>query len=192
MVVLDPFQSKDCHLQEDHLLNDLAECRLRDRSLQTFDLSSKKIFLRPQMPSVPSILMFGHYEPLLQSRRSMLERCGLRVYTAVGCPEMRLLICRTRVDLIVLCHTVTLPECEYLLDLAKAEQPETATLLLRAADCNCDALDAESVFDIRNGPRSFTDCVRRMIGYATIESRRHPESRKGNAPGMEFRTSWAG
>jgi hypothetical protein len=143
------------------------------------------------MPSVPSILMFGHYEPLLRSRLSMLERCGLRVYTVDGCPEMRLLICCRRVDLIVLCHTLTLPECQYLLDLAKAQQPETSTLLLRTADCTCGTVDAGNVFDIRNGPRSFTYCVRRMVGYATNESRRHPESSKGNAPGMEFRTSWA-
>jgi hypothetical protein len=133
----------------------------------------KEDFLRPHMPSVPSILMFGRYEPLLRSRRSMLERYGLRVYTVDGCPEMRLLICRRRVDLIVLCHTLTLPECQYLLDVARAQQPDTATLLLRSADCTCGALDAGNVFDIRNGPRSFIDCVRRMISYAKSETRRH-------------------
>jgi hypothetical protein len=80
--------------------------------------------------------------------------------------------------LMVLCHTVILPECQYLLDFAKAQQPKTAILLLRTSECTCATLGGETAFDQERTPIIYRVRPAR-VDYGTNELRRDPESSNG-------------
>jgi hypothetical protein len=131
----------------------------------------------PNMSSTPSLLMFGHYVPLLKSRQSMLQRRGLPVHIVNSFTQMTPLISHGRLDLMVLCHTASFAECQYLLALVKTQQPEATTLLLLPRDCTCTALKASNVFNIRKGPQSFIDCVCRVSGLGTDDLKRRSQPR---------------
>jgi hypothetical protein len=91
MVLLDPFRSQECHLNEDipHQSIYSSECRLGDISLRNFAYFQRRFSWRRHMPSIPSVLMFGNYEPLLRSGQSMSN--------AVATSDYRRWLCRNEV-----------------------------------------------------------------------------------------------
>ena len=108
------------------------------------------------MKNHSAILLYGHEELLLWTRRLVLEWAGYEVSVAQEIRQASQLLDREHVDLIVLCYSLSRAECAELIATSRGEVP---TLLM--TECgemgsrDCDMREvADSCFDSILGPEA--------------------------------------
>jgi DNA-binding response OmpR family regulator len=98
------------------------------------------------MPLPPSVFLLGHDAQLVQARRSLLEDNGFEVYTATHSPALYRALESHRVDLLILCQSLTAEECDRAVSLVTECQPKVEVLALVAAttDSTDEVADVET------------------------------------------------
>src|SRR5258708_26368271 len=110
------------------------------------------------MKNPSAILLYGHDELLLWTRRLVFEWAGYEVSIAQELRQISPLLDREHVDLIVLCHSLSLTECAIAGLIAKSRS-EVPTLLVtkcgRTGGRDCDMREvADACFDCMLGPEA--------------------------------------
>lgn len=120
-----------------------------------------------------SVLLYGRDPHLLQTRQWVLEASGYQVWTATEIHWVDRITAIASVDLLILCHSLSLEECEHALALTCCRQPRMRKLLL-AADPLCSPahiLDKagllDDVLDTMEGPAKLVSTVEQLVGSVT-------------------------
>jgi hypothetical protein len=113
----------------------------------------------------PSILLYGHDLALLETRQWILEKHALSVRKAYDFPSMSGTLCSDKVDLLILCHSLSALECKRALAVAHVRSPQTKTLVLTANDSTCGAGQGDVVFRTEDGPPSLVATVKQLLQY---------------------------
>jgi DNA-binding response OmpR family regulator len=110
------------------------------------------------MKNPSAILLYGHDELLLWTRKLLLEWAGYEVNVAQEFRQLSQLLDREHVDLIVLCYSLSRTECAIAGLIAKSRS-EVPTLLMtehgQTANRDCDMREvADMCFDCMLGPEA--------------------------------------
>jgi len=115
-----------------------------------------------------SILLYGKDRSLLNTRELILLRAGYRVFTASDLLEIDSVVQGESVDLLILCHTLTLEQCGRALAFGHSRWPFMKSLLLAATDSWCAAGKPELVFEAAAGPAELLATVGRLFPYPPV------------------------
>jgi len=77
-----------------------------------------------------SVLLFGHDEILLYTRREVLRHAGFNVLTACTLEDLEIIASSHRIGLLVICSSVRLPDRAKASKIAKGLNPETRSMSL--------------------------------------------------------------
>ncbi len=78
------------------------------------------------------IALYGRDLPLLERRRRVLERSGYNVSVATEWSSLERLMSSATIDLLLLCHTLSMEDCGRAITLAHRGSPEARCLILTA------------------------------------------------------------
>ena len=133
------------------------------------------------MLSQTSILVYGRDAQLLETRRRVLELSGAHVWMATDISDIVQLGPAVRIDLIVLCHSLSTEQCDQALALAQSRWPQVQTLVLIAGERGCHTGGSDHMADVSRGPAYLLNTVAKLLRQEhAIDSRFISESRKGN------------
>jgi DNA-binding response OmpR family regulator len=115
------------------------------------------------MPTSPSVLLLGHDESLLQTRRWLLESNGLQVYIATHFPALNQTLEDHDVDLLILCHSLTAEECERAVAIVESHPPKLKVLALTTASSDFPVEKVDRVVNASDGPKTLLNIVARFM-----------------------------
>lgn len=122
------------------------------------------------MPAVHSakrsVLSPTHESSLMWTRRLLLEREGCTVITASNIPEFRACLMSQTFDLILLCQSITGPECASAAQFAREHAPSARLLMMFNRVGNCMPEHADVLLDSLAGPKVFLQTAHRMLAGA--------------------------
>jgi hypothetical protein len=122
------------------------------------------------MSAPMSILLYGHDQHLLRTRQMLLQGAGYRTMIATNLAEIDRLSHYETIDLLILCHSLTLEECGRALALAQSRWPFMRSLMLSAMGSWCFEEASVQVFDTTQGPAKLLVAVNHLFDE---ESRLH-------------------
>jgi len=114
------------------------------------------------MSSLVSILLYGRDLKLLKTRQLVLQTCGYRVFAAGDISSIPPVADSTDVDLVVLCHSLTLEESGRAIARASIRWPAVKSLILRVGAESGYSEMISQVFDTLDGPVKFVFMVNRI------------------------------
>lgn len=119
------------------------------------------------MPALPSILVYGRDASLLDTRSWVLERAGYRVLTALSLVEAERIAAVEPISLFLLCHSLSVEDCENALTAASTIQPEMKRLLM-TANTPLPSLDPnDRVISAFDGPKKLVAAVHGLVPKST-------------------------
>jgi len=136
------------------------------------------------------VLIYGHDSDLLRSRRWVLEKTGYRVVTTTELTEIGCLAENRAIDLVVLCHTLTLEECGRALALACTRWPSVQSLVLTSAHQGCVSLNANKFLDTSAGPAMLVHMVGNLVHQANQGSSKASGEREEGMAQFEGSVRW--
>ena len=113
-----------------------------------------------------SILIYGRDAVLLETRRMILEGSGYSVTIALDLNVVQQTIHLQRIDLLLLCHSLSMDECARAIALS-ASNPLMKNLILIAGDNGCRSQMASQVLDAMEGPARLVSTVKAIADSAT-------------------------
>ena len=111
----------------------------------------------------PCILLYGHDQHLLETRRWVLERSGYDIWTACSLLALNETISTRKTDILILCHSLSSEECERAVEVAHRHLPEIKTVVLTANNTDCSAGEADNVLDTAEGPQGLVAAVQQLM-----------------------------
>jgi DNA-binding response OmpR family regulator len=122
------------------------------------------------MKNPSAVLLYGHDELLLWTRRLVFEWAGYQVSVAQELRQVSCLLDREHVDLIVLCYSLSRTECAIAGLIAKSRSDVPTLLMTECGDRgsrDCDMREvADACFDSMLGPEAL---VRKVDALLQIE-----------------------
>jgi DNA-binding response OmpR family regulator len=115
------------------------------------------------MPSPASIFVYGRDPQLLETRRWVLERSGARVWTATELSEFDQVASSEAIDLIILCHSLSMEECGRALEMAHSRWPGVQSLLMMS-ELSDRYTVSDQIADVWRGPDYLLQTVAKLIG----------------------------
>jgi DNA-binding response OmpR family regulator len=109
-----------------------------------------------------SVLLHGHDAVLLDTRRMVLEVQGFEVLSSMQESTVLKALVSRRIDLLILCHTLSKEECDHLLDSAKRYQPAMKRLVLYLGYPAC-GIHEEGILSALEGPAAFAHTVNHLL-----------------------------
>ncbi len=116
------------------------------------------------MSSPALILVYGTDAHLLKTRRWVLERSGACVWTATDLKGFSEVPATEQIDLIILCHSLSMEECGRGLAVAHMRWPRVQSLILTSGVRGCDGGFQDQVADASLGPVYLLKAVSRLVG----------------------------
>jgi hypothetical protein len=116
------------------------------------------------------ILIFGHDAILLETRQLILERAGFQVWTATEAPRAVQILVTKRIDLFILCQSLSPKECGPILKTAHALRPEMENLVLGGELIGASAQERDTFLTTFLGPESLITFIQNKIGTKTVRS----------------------
>ena len=111
----------------------------------------------------PTVLCFSHDATLLKTRQWLLEREHYTVLGVMSQGDFRVEICRTTVDLVLLCQTLSAEECRNATNFAAEHAPAARFAVLRTSRNKATPDGDAVVVDVSNGPADFLCTIGRML-----------------------------
>ena len=122
------------------------------------------------MSVIPQILVYGRDAQLLATRRLLLERPGYRVRAALSLADFDCIAPGDRVDLVILCHTLSKEECDRAITMIQSRWPMAKALVLTAGSPGCSARIVSEVQDSMAGPVRLLSTVSRMVNADVVHA----------------------
>jgi DNA-binding NtrC family response regulator len=116
------------------------------------------------MDSHPFILIYGRDYDLLETRRLVLQKAGFQARTVTNLAEAEKIAVRQPSDLLILCHSLSVEECEKALAMSNSRQPGMKNLLLMGTTPVCKLGQNDELMSSFNGPKALIATVNRLIG----------------------------
>ena len=116
------------------------------------------------MNSHARVLIVGRDETLLRTREMILG-AFFQVEGAGRFVEARALLNRQNFDLIVLCHSLTISECEQLVQLAHEQNPRPQILAMSSSSHATVKPWADKQLGVDAGPYGLVKKCAEMVGY---------------------------
>lgn len=107
--------------------------------------------------------MYGHDRGLLDTRRLVLKRAGFKVCISANVAEVEQVIGTENPDLLILCHSVPLEDCEHIFTISRRIRPQMARLVLTAFRTSCPEELAEEVMNSQDGPAALVKSVTKVL-----------------------------
>ena len=115
------------------------------------------------MPALPSILVYGRDHRLLETRGWILERAGYRVLTALTLAEVERIAASESIGLLLLCHSLSVEDCEKALIAVSTIHPEVKRLLMTANTPLCPVGQNDWVLSAFDGPQALAAAVHDLV-----------------------------
>ncbi len=116
------------------------------------------------------ILIYGHDQMLLSTRRLILEQAGHTV-DAVDEPDLvQKALIETTIRLLILCQTLSDTECKIAVEMAFILRPEVKIMLMVASRPRVFTADHQNLFHISAGPHALIQTVHQIISPARTVS----------------------
>jgi DNA-binding NtrC family response regulator len=93
----------------------------------------------------------------------ILEKAGFRVHTASSVPDLQQLLSEPRMDVMVLCHSLSPQDCDEALLLAHDRWPQIQTIALVTGSSDCGSKSTDAVMEAFDGPARLIDAVRNRL-----------------------------
>jgi hypothetical protein len=116
------------------------------------------------MTSPVSILVYGRDPRLLETRRWVLEHSGARVWMATELSDFDQIAAGKSIDLVILCHSLSMEDCGRALALANTRWPQAQSLVLISEPSDCFPGFSDGVADAGRGPAFLLQTVAKLIG----------------------------
>ena len=110
-----------------------------------------------------SILVYGRDWNLLQTRCWILERAGFRVTAAMDLREITRRLSAEEVDLIVLCHTLSLTEYQDALTAARFLKPRLKSLRMAPSNFACSVGPEDFTVNTFDGPGALVAAAKELL-----------------------------
>jgi hypothetical protein len=117
-----------------------------------------------------AILVYGRDAELLETRRWVLERAGMKVITVTDLAQAENILLNEAIDLFILCHTLSPEEGDLCLMKAQILRPEMKKLVLTANTPLGSLGPHEPKVSAFGGPKSLLFEVEKILG--TLSNRR--------------------
>ena len=116
------------------------------------------------MPAPVIILIYGRDPQLLETRRMVLERTGYTVLTTNALAEIDHTAALHRIDLCILCYSLSMEECGRALALVHSRCPLVKSLVLTSGASGCSSTHLlDQVFDAMEGPAKLISTVNQLV-----------------------------
>jgi len=109
------------------------------------------------------ILVYGRSALLLETRRWVLERAGMKVKTATRLSEVEEMLVGEAIDLFILCHTLSPEEGDHCLMKASALRPAMKKLVLTANTPLGSLGPRETRVSAFSGPKVLVSEVEKLV-----------------------------
>ncbi len=119
------------------------------------------------MSSATSILVYGRDPRLIDTRSLLLRRAGYTVLAALSLSDVIDALPSGPVDLLLLCHSLMMEDCERAIALTRAEWPASRTLVLIAGLCGCKDVKADAFLYATEGPIKLLEAVSKLVERKT-------------------------
>lgn len=113
---------------------------------------------------MPSILVYGRDQRLLETRSWVLEHAGYRVFQAADLQEAETRAEAEPLDVAVICHTLSAEECRAALRMLRRLRPEVQRLVMTASATAAQEGQQEAVLSAYEGPLGLLKTVGRLAG----------------------------
>ena len=114
-----------------------------------------------------SIVILGHEEHLNATRQWVLQTRGYRVLVIDDPSAIGLLPQNPAIQLLILCHSVSKPECETAIALATTRWPEVRSLMMVADRNRAPAGILGQLLHTMEGPAKLISMVSEIVGRDT-------------------------
>ena len=115
------------------------------------------------MPVSASVLVFGRDYQLVHTRGLILEKAGFRVRTASSLPDIHQLLSEPTMDVMLLCHSLSIQECDEALLLTHERWPHMQTIALVSGSSDCGSQSVDTVIEATDGPAKLITAVRKRL-----------------------------
>ena len=115
------------------------------------------------MSTSARVLCFGKDKPLVETRGKVLQHAGFLLTLATNLDEYEALLRDTEFDLVVLCHSLSLNECESAAQYVHQVQPYARTLVLKAMKRGCSDSFIEETIEALRGPHALINKIQEML-----------------------------
>src|SRR5271155_3967588 len=78
-----------------------------------------------------SLALYGRNRQLLDTRRRLLQEAGYQVWTAEQIPDVFAIIIEERIEVLILCHTLSPEERAWAINFADVQSPPLTVLSAR-------------------------------------------------------------
>jgi DNA-binding response OmpR family regulator len=116
------------------------------------------------MPS--RILIYGNDSLLLMTRRLILEKEGYRAFTTLELSDAIQLIMTQQLDVLVLCQSLTVEECDDVLGTVREVAPTLKIIIIGHDGSVRPNKEQEQTLQPLQGPGSLLAAVHKMVGAA--------------------------
>ena len=117
------------------------------------------------MTSSSRILIFGHDSVLLETRRLVLLHSGFDVTVALDVQKTADLLATRSFDLFILCHSLSVKDCESALALAHSLDSGMKTMILDTALTGCAGTAEDVVLGPFIRPQTLIDTVNQLSAH---------------------------
>ena len=115
------------------------------------------------MPFPYSVLCYGHDSCLLTTRQQILERAGFATEIVGSQQEFEHCLQEYSVDLVLLCHSLTTAECEYVKQAVHVQAEPTLLLLLSKGVNKCSLEGVDALFNSGEGPSALIRFITTLL-----------------------------
>ena len=110
-----------------------------------------------------SILVYGCDLTLLETRSWLLERAGFEVLQAKELSEAKQIVSTQSIHLLLLCHSLSVEDCQSILEAADTLQPTMKRLVMTANRELCSRGEAEPQLSAFAGSRALLIAVEEIL-----------------------------
>jgi len=138
-------------------------------------MSSPTFLWDAVVPARGSVLLYGRDATLLRTRLWILEGAAFEVWAVTRLLEVDQILSTQRIDLLILCYTLSAKQCEDAVAKARMLQPKTQTMILTEISSVYLKGQHDAVVNALGNPDMLIAAAKRMINPAA--SSEHPALR---------------
>ncbi len=110
-----------------------------------------------------SVLVFGRDYQLVHTRGLILEKAGFPFEPPPRLPDIQQLLSEPSMDVMLLCHSLSIQECAEALAIAHKRWPTIQTIALVSGSSDCGSQSVDTVMEAADGPVKLVNAVRRQL-----------------------------
>jgi hypothetical protein len=110
-----------------------------------------------------SLALYGRDQCLLDTRRQLLQEAGYAVWTARQIPDVFAIITEERIDVLILCRTLSPGELTWAIAFADVQYPPVKCIVLNARRSGYHGEVPQNVLDARDQPADLLAAVEGLV-----------------------------